>query len=711
MQSVSHSEHVLQQLCSQLEYGFLCDCSIVVGDVHFRAHRVLLAACSSYFHKLFVNRPGEAQQVFLSSQAVSPDHFDLILQLMYTGRLESPPSDPERFRASLHFLKLYNAAWFPGAVAPTAAGEREGEGEVPLASGKRSPLVFGVELHQDKNPPAEASTSPANHSGQAPVSIKAESPESAPESQAFLCHHCGLAFEEQRSLSNHLQLHAEKPFHCPLCGLAFEGTQLLQEHITGCLRRQGEEEEEESRKAEERWSLAPEVKREAEPAEGHGSEGPEATYKVAGSGLEKPKVEDPEEEEEQQQQPLVLELSGVTVVRVGGEDAGVSPPGSFGQAEDYELEEGEVRFPGDDDLVLENGSDDGSFSSSDSSLDGDSEGSALTELSDDEGAPGGVGTKAPPTPPSTRGGQPAYRPCSIFGAEKRPASRRRGKAWHCQACEGCRSSEEQPRGPPGRGRLGASRGEGWKNAVSTASASRRCPPECSGRNGPCHISQQRNRQGPGWERVQGAGRAMAKGAKVPARSHSKKGAAGKHFRVPRHKKGTEALEEQQRRFTKTASSRKCGRLKHCCEFCGKGFLQPGHLTEHMATHSKAKQFPCQLCGQKFLRERELRLHVAIHTSDARYECQVCGQGSYHKRSHLRHMACHLSQGQALCQVCFEIFRDAVELERHLESHLHPCGACGEKFKLKKDMVTHATSCWTKKLLDSELDKSSRSSKT
>ncbi|XP_078097847.1 uncharacterized protein LOC144511402 [Mustelus asterias] len=712
MQPVSHSEHVLQQLCSQLEYGFLCDCSITVGDVHFRAHRVVLAACSSYFHKLFVNRPAEASQVVLSSQAVSPDHFDLILQLMYTGSLVSSPADPERFSASLNFLKLYNAACFPG---PAAQRERQSQEGARPDPDKNDPLQFGVELRQDKCSPVETEAPPAPQHCRGPVSVKAESPEGALESQALLCHHCGLAFAGQQGLSEHLQLHAEKPFSCPLCGLAFECTQRLPAHVASCLRRRQEAEESLRRETEDRWTLAPEVKREAEPPERLGGDGgPDCCGAAAyeDPGLAKPKVEDPTEEQGQEQipsSPLVLELSGLTVVRVGGEreacgerEVCALPPQPFEQAEDYELEEGEVRFPGDDDLVLENASDGSLFSSSDSSL--DSESSGLTELSGDEGPPSGAGPTAFPAPPTT--GPPDYHTCDVFGTEERQASRRRSKARRCQACDGCRPSEKAAGGQPGVGG-----GAGQKKA-----ALRRWMPECSGRNGACPERGQRpGLQGPGWERrAQGA---LSGRAKVPASGGAgKKGAEaapGKLLRTPNPKKGAKAAEGKQRHPGKKAApppaaSRKRSRhLKHFCEVCGKRFAKQSRLANHTATHRK--QLTCQVCGQEFPWERDLRHHLAQHTNEARYECRLCGHRNYRKHSHLRHMTCHLTPGQALCQICFEILQSE-DLERHMESHHHLCEGCGEKFKLKRDLVKHSTSCWSKRLLDSELDKVSECAK-
>ncbi|KAJ8359150.1 hypothetical protein SKAU_G00156750 [Synaphobranchus kaupii] len=100
-----HSEHVLQQLNNQREWGFLCDCSISVGDVDFRAHKAVLAACSSYFRMMFIK--DQRARLDLSNMPVSAECFDLILQLMYLGRTITEPSDFEELKVAMAYLQMY----------------------------------------------------------------------------------------------------------------------------------------------------------------------------------------------------------------------------------------------------------------------------------------------------------------------------------------------------------------------------------------------------------------------------------------------------------------------------------------------------------------------------------------------------------------------------------------------------------------------------
>lgn len=54
-----HFEQIFQQLNYQRVHGQLWDCVIVVGSRHFKAHRSVLAACSTHFRALFTVAEGD----------------------------------------------------------------------------------------------------------------------------------------------------------------------------------------------------------------------------------------------------------------------------------------------------------------------------------------------------------------------------------------------------------------------------------------------------------------------------------------------------------------------------------------------------------------------------------------------------------------------------------------------------------------------------
>ncbi|KAF7645367.1 hypothetical protein LDENG_00205560 [Lucifuga dentata] len=103
----SHSDHVLQQLNNQREWGFLCDCLIAIGDIYFRAHKAVLAACSSYFRMMFIRDQQGGGRLDLSNMQISAECFDLILQLMYLGRIVVGSYEFEELKASMVYLQMY----------------------------------------------------------------------------------------------------------------------------------------------------------------------------------------------------------------------------------------------------------------------------------------------------------------------------------------------------------------------------------------------------------------------------------------------------------------------------------------------------------------------------------------------------------------------------------------------------------------------------
>uniref|UniRef100_A0A672IXL9 Zinc finger and BTB domain-containing protein 5 n=1 Tax=Salarias fasciatus TaxID=181472 RepID=A0A672IXL9_SALFA len=84
-----HFEQIFQQLNYQRIHGQLCDCVIVVGSRHFKAHRSVLAACSTHFRALFTVAEGDASMnmIQLDSEVVTAEAFAALVDMMYTSTL------------------------------------------------------------------------------------------------------------------------------------------------------------------------------------------------------------------------------------------------------------------------------------------------------------------------------------------------------------------------------------------------------------------------------------------------------------------------------------------------------------------------------------------------------------------------------------------------------------------------------------------------
>ncbi|KAJ8336047.1 hypothetical protein SKAU_G00393900 [Synaphobranchus kaupii] len=84
-----HFDQIFQQLNYQRLHGQLCDCVIVVGSRHFKAHRSVLAACSTHFRALFTVAEGDGSMnmIQLDSEVVTAEAFAALVDMMYSSTL------------------------------------------------------------------------------------------------------------------------------------------------------------------------------------------------------------------------------------------------------------------------------------------------------------------------------------------------------------------------------------------------------------------------------------------------------------------------------------------------------------------------------------------------------------------------------------------------------------------------------------------------
>nr|XP_056714872.1 transcription regulator protein BACH1 [Euleptes europaea] len=85
-ESSVHSINVLLSLDEQRKQDLFCDVTILVEDQRFRAHRSVLAACSSYFRSRIVGQL-EPDLIIILPEEVTLKGFDPLLRFAYTSKL------------------------------------------------------------------------------------------------------------------------------------------------------------------------------------------------------------------------------------------------------------------------------------------------------------------------------------------------------------------------------------------------------------------------------------------------------------------------------------------------------------------------------------------------------------------------------------------------------------------------------------------------
>ncbi|XP_053141693.1 zinc finger and BTB domain-containing protein 25 isoform X3 [Hemicordylus capensis] len=103
MDTASHSLILLQQLNMQREFGFLCDCTVAIGDVYFKAHRAVLAAFSNYFKMIFIHQTS-SECIKIQPTDIQPDIFSYLLHIMYTGKGPKQTVNHSRLEEGIRFL-------------------------------------------------------------------------------------------------------------------------------------------------------------------------------------------------------------------------------------------------------------------------------------------------------------------------------------------------------------------------------------------------------------------------------------------------------------------------------------------------------------------------------------------------------------------------------------------------------------------------------
>ncbi|XP_047429198.1 B-cell CLL/lymphoma 6 member B protein [Mugil cephalus] len=113
-----HSNDVLLNMNELRHRSILTDTTLVVGNVHLRAHCAVLVACSGFFYSLYTHRVllqgrgGSGEQLMTVSLpgTLDPSSVSLLLDFMYTSRLPLTPSIVSGVLAVATYLQMDHVA-------------------------------------------------------------------------------------------------------------------------------------------------------------------------------------------------------------------------------------------------------------------------------------------------------------------------------------------------------------------------------------------------------------------------------------------------------------------------------------------------------------------------------------------------------------------------------------------------------------------------
>ncbi|XP_007257631.1 zinc finger and BTB domain-containing protein 8A isoform X2 [Astyanax mexicanus] len=105
--SANHQCCLLKQLDQQRRKQLFCDCNILVEGHLFRAHRNVLFGSSGYFRMLLSQgAKSSLEPVSASFDAFSPDIFTIILDFVYSGKLELNSTNMIEVMSAASYLQM-----------------------------------------------------------------------------------------------------------------------------------------------------------------------------------------------------------------------------------------------------------------------------------------------------------------------------------------------------------------------------------------------------------------------------------------------------------------------------------------------------------------------------------------------------------------------------------------------------------------------------
>lgn len=105
LHSDSHKQSILSKFDELRKRDLLCDITLVVEDVHFKAHKALLAASSEYFSLIFTAE-GQINQANYQLDGMAAKMFAAVLEFIYSAQVSVDESAAEQLLATARLMEV-----------------------------------------------------------------------------------------------------------------------------------------------------------------------------------------------------------------------------------------------------------------------------------------------------------------------------------------------------------------------------------------------------------------------------------------------------------------------------------------------------------------------------------------------------------------------------------------------------------------------------
>ena len=195
----THSNELLSDLYHSKSF---CDVTLVCDDqTQFKAHKLVLSACSSVFENILIsNSMGNHQLIYL--MGITKEEMQAILHFMYQGEATFDQDRMNEFLSAAKALDVKEIGTNVDDLIQNEAEEKE-EVEVNNSNNKKKKRQTFVR-------PVEGTE----------LEI------------GFTCDVCNKTFMEKKELNRHIKhLHGEKVFHCQHCDYRATISKYLNNHM------------------------------------------------------------------------------------------------------------------------------------------------------------------------------------------------------------------------------------------------------------------------------------------------------------------------------------------------------------------------------------------------------------------------------------------------------------------------------------------------